>query len=548
MSKRIKKMAVGTRSFEDNAALIMGIFTLAVLCLCPVVYHRYYFDILETKYQFYCALAIGAAVIMFLYGLASGRLKAFLSDFRWKERIRNLSVTDWAMIVFWLCNVISWLLCVDWRWEAFWGTSGRYNGVFLMTVYLVIYFLMTRFFQMRRWYLDAFLAVGIFVCLFGITDYFQMDLLGFKEGMVPEQRGIYTSTLGNINTYTIYVGAVLTVSALLFMLETNWKRMLWYYGNMVLASFALIMGTSDNAYLSLAALFGLAPLYLFRTRTGVRRYLVSVATFFTVIQCIDWINAAFADVVVGIDSAFNLVANLSFLPVIVLVLWILAGAVSASTLKKAAFLRIAPGKKSVSEVAVGNTDDRMGKWLVYVWIGVIALVIGTAVFVFYDANIAGHADRYEAIRSYVVFDDEWGTERGYVWRRSLELFMTRLTPLQQLFGYGPDTFRLLMQYYYDGKRISGRYVVYDSAHNEYLHYLVTVGIVGLLAYVTYLGSVIVRLCRGMKDRPEVVAVTFAVIAYSVQAVVNINIPIATPIIYQLLYMGLSSIQKRDVSA
>ena len=280
MSKRIKKMAVGTRSFEDNAALIMGIFTLAVLCLCPVVYHRYYFDILETKYQFYCALAIGAAVIMFLYGLVSGRLKAFLSDFRWKERIRNLSVTDWAMIAFWLCNVISWLLCVDWRWEAFWGTSGRYNGVFLMTVYLVIYFLMTRFFRMRRWYLDAFLAVGIFVCLFGITDYFQMDLLGFKEGMVPEQRGIYTSTLGNINTYTIYVGAVLTVSALLFMLETNWKRMLWYYGNMVLAMFALIMGTSDNAYLSLAALFGLAPLYLFRTRTGVRRYLVSVATFF----------------------------------------------------------------------------------------------------------------------------------------------------------------------------------------------------------------------------------------------------------------------------
>ena len=137
MSKRIKKMAVGTRSFEDNAALIMGIFTLAVLCLCPVVYHRYYFDILETKYQFYCALAIGAAVIMFLYGLASGRLKAFLSDFRWKERIRNLSVTDWAMIAFWLCNVISWLLCVDWRWEAFWGTSGRYNGVFLMTVFFM---------------------------------------------------------------------------------------------------------------------------------------------------------------------------------------------------------------------------------------------------------------------------------------------------------------------------------------------------------------------------------------------------------------------------
>ncbi|HIQ91882.1 MAG TPA: O-antigen ligase family protein [Candidatus Copromonas avistercoris] len=544
MSKRIKKRMEGARTFEDNAALIMGIFTLAVLCLCPVVYHRYYFDILETKYQFYCALAIGAAVIMFLYGIVSGRLKAFFSDLRWKERIRGLSVTDWAMLAFWLCNVISWLLCSEWRWEAFWGTSGRYNGVFLMTIYLVIYFLMTRFFRMRRWYLDAFLAAGIFVCLFGITDYFQMDLLGFKEGMVPEQREIYTSTLGNINTYTIYVGAVLTVSALLFMQETNWKRMLWYCGNMVLASFALIMGTSDNAYLSLAALFGLSPLYLFQTKTGVRRYLISAAAFFSVIQCIDWINAAFADTVIGIDSAFNLIANLSFLPLIVLALWLLAGVVSVWTLRK----------KPVSEsggsagTAQAVSDDCMGKWLVYIWIGVIALVIGAVAFVFYDANIAGHADRYDMIRSYVVFNDAWGTSRGYVWRRSIDLFMNNLTPLQQLFGYGPDTFRLLMQYYYDGKRMEGRRVIYDSAHNEYLHYLVTIGIVGLLAYVTYLGSAIVRLCRGMKDRPEVVAVTFAVIAYSVQAVVNINIPIATPIIYQLLYMGLSSIQKRDVSA
>ena len=33
MSKRIKKRMEGARTFEDNAALIMGIFTLAVLCL-----------------------------------------------------------------------------------------------------------------------------------------------------------------------------------------------------------------------------------------------------------------------------------------------------------------------------------------------------------------------------------------------------------------------------------------------------------------------------------------------------------------------------------
>ena len=102
-----------------------------------------------------------------------------------------MSVGDWAMIAFWLCNVISWLLCKDWKWEAFWGTSGRYNGVFLMTIYMAVYFLVTRFFKLKQWYLDAFLAVGIFVCVFGITDY-------STDSNVPLSLGIVANTVGTV--------------------------------------------------------------------------------------------------------------------------------------------------------------------------------------------------------------------------------------------------------------------------------------------------------------------------------------------------------------
>ena len=139
-----------------------------------------------------------------------------------------------------------------------------------------------------------------------------MDILGFKVNMMDEQKAIYTSTFGNINTYTIYVAALLAVSMVLFTQEKNQKRMLWYFGNMVLSSFALIMGTSDNAYLSLAAIFGLAPLWLFRTKTGLRRYVISAATFVTVILCINGINQAYASSVLGIDSAFGLIAKQKF--------------------------------------------------------------------------------------------------------------------------------------------------------------------------------------------------------------------------------------------
>lgn len=518
MSNRIKKKQETKSSFQENAALIMGIFTLVVLCIFPLVFHNYYFDILETKYQFYCAAAGIAIAAMALYGLLSGRVVKYFKNFDGKAFIKGLNVVDWAMLAFWLCNVISWLLCKDWKWDAFWGTLGRYNGVFLVTIYMIVYFLMTRFFHFRQWYLDAFLAVGIFVCIFGITDYFQMDILHFKVRMVDNQKGDYTSTFGNINTYTIYVGVVMVVSTILFALEENRNRMLWYYGNMVLSTMALIMGISDNAYLTIAALFGFAPLYLFRSKKGLRRYLISLATFFSIILIIDWINHKYADTVLGIQSIFNILAEFDKLPVCVAGLWVLAAVVTALTIKKK------------------GDSDRIGRWLPWIWAALIAAVIGFVAYVLYDANIAGNAEKYSAVSKYVVFNENWGTRRGFVWIRAMNVFNTKFTPLQKLFGFGPETFGILMEYYF---RKDMEQVLFDNAHNEYLHYLLTIGIAGMISYIALMVSSIVRMAKNLKGRPEVAAVMFAIAAYMVQALVNLNLPIAMPIIIHILAMGLS---------
>lgn len=535
MSNRIKKKEETKSSFQESAAFFMGIFALAVLCLLPLVVTNFYFNILETKYLFFCGCAIIMILVMGGFGLVSGRLGQFFKGFDLKKTVRGLSVPDWAILAFWLCNLISFAFA-DIRWEAFWGTSGRYNGLFLMTIYTVVYFMMTRFFHFRQWYLDAFLAVGVFVCIFGITDYFQMDILGFKRNMLDEQKAIYTSTFGNINTYTVYVGALLVVSTILFAVEKNKNRMLWYYGNIILTSFALIMGTSDNAYLTLAALFGFAPLYLFHTKTGLRRYLIALTTFLTVMVSISWINAANADVVLGIDSAFNLIANMGVFRAMVVVFWVLTAAVAFLTMRKP---KTPVKSKELAE------REKLGKWAIYGWIGVMVVVAAAIVFVFYDANVAGHADRYAAIRSYVVFNDDWGTERGYIWRRSIELYKNVLNPFQKLFGYGPDMFKILIQTNYEARKLGDTFVVYDAAHNEYLHYLMTVGLFGMVSYIVFMVSSVVKMAKNVKGRPEVAAVMFAVTAYMVQAIVNINLPIAMPIILCLLAMGLTKKETAD---
>lgn len=527
--KGIGKMANNTKmnsnmdsNKREKTSWIMGLFALAVLCVFPLAVTDAYFNILETKYQFYAGVSIAMIVVMLGYGLINESVLAYLKEFNLKKVIKGLNVVDWSMIIFWLANVISWLFS-EWRWEAFWGTSGRYNGVFLMTIYMVVYFCVTRFFTLKRWYLDAFLAVGLIVCLFGITDYFQMDLMGFKMYMVPKQKDKYTSTLGNINTYTVYAAAVMVVSAILFSTEKNGKRIVWYYANMVIACFALIMGVSDNAYLSLAALFGLSPLYLFRTKRGISRYLIVIATFFTVIQCIAWINVAFADSVIGIDSAFGILAGMDLLPVIVAALWAFAAVATYMLMKKNA-------ERDCAGLCKG---------LCRAWIGVIILVIAVVAFAFYDTTVAGNGARYGAFASYLKFNESWGTNRGYVWMRAVTLWKEELTLFQKIFGYGSDTFALLMSMYYEPFRQGdGSMIIYDSVHNEYLNYLLTVGFVGMSAYIVFLGSAVVKMWKRVEGRPEVAALMFAVLAYAVQALININLPVVMPVILQLLAMGL----------
>ena len=63
-------------------------------------------------------------------------------------------------------------------------------------------------------------------------------------------------------------------------------------------------------------------------------------------------------------------------------------------------------------------------------------------FVLYDANLGGHAELYSALSQYLVFDDDWGTNRGYCWRIGWQSYR-ELPFLHQLFGFGPDTYGIL---------------------------------------------------------------------------------------------------------
>lgn len=519
MSKKKQNSILSQMDKKNNIlGWMSGVAVLIIFCLQPVVFDNYYFNLLESKYRFYwisMLIFVVASMAVWVYFYNGDSVEQINKQKWWKR----LSVTDWAMAAFVLVSVLSTIFS-NYRYESLWGNEGRFNGLFLTLIYGAVYVWVTRYFRFKIAYLDSFLAVAGFVCLFGITDYFGMDMLGFKENMSEGQLALFTSTLGNINTYTAYVGMVLGVAAALFVTSKVWAKMVFYYVIMVIGFFAIIMGTSDNAYLALGALFAFLPCFLFQSKQGIKRYMVTVSSFFTVIQCIDWINTAMPDKVFGIEGLFSVIAQHRYLLYVVVVLWAITAALY------------------IADHTSESEEDYIGNWLRNIWWILLIAVAILVIYVLYDANIAGNAQRYEALSNYLVFNDAWGNYRGVAWRLGLEEY-AKFPFYQKLIGYGPDTFGILLIKNRGSEMTSIGAQIYDSAHNEYIQYLITLGALGLGAYLTLVTSAIVTMVKRVKKSPYVLAVIFAMACYLAQAAVNINLPITTPIFMMFLMVGFA---------
>lgn len=328
--------------------------------------------------------------------------------------------------------------------------------------------------------------------------------------------------VGNINTYTAYIALMLGAASAMLAEETSILRIIWYYICIIVGFFAIIMGCSDNAYLALGALFGGLPFILFQSRTGIKRYLLIVVTFCTVIQCIHFINQIYAEIVIGLDSLFNVLVNFGGLKYVTAALWLLYIAI------------LIYDKKNLTQ------SDELGNLLVGIWAGLLILCALIVCFLLYDANLAGNAKRYGELGRYMVFNDTWGTNRGYIWRKSIELF--RKFPLiYKLFGYGPETFGILTTGNFLTDMLhSAQGQIFDNAHNEYLQYLVTIGSLGLITYVLFLAAAGWKMTVNRNKNKCIAGCLFAVLCYSAQALVNLSLPIVTPIMWLLLSIGMAA--------
>lgn len=128
--------------------------------------------------------------------------------------------------------------------------------------------------------------------------------------------------------------------------------------------------------------------------------------------------------------------------------------------------------------------------------------------------------------------EQYGSNRIWIWSRSLKLF-----PKYWLHGTGIDNFavpfsRVLTDKDRDTPHLANS--LFDRAHNEYLHLLITQGIFALITYLTLLLLVFIK---GVKSKDTLTWVLlFSFVGYAIQAFVNISVYNVAPFFFVVMGM------------
>ena len=528
------------RKLMNASNVIVGLWVMAMFTIFPLIYNDFYFDILQTKY--YTVLTLSIIMILALIVICgfAGGFKNFFDKLKSKGFAlwfkEEFSIWDICIMIFWLMSALSTAFAGRFIMEAITGDKGRYSGLLLISIYVILYFIVSRMFSFGKVYFTVFLAVSIPVCLFGYTDYFNMDILGFKEKISPEQWPIFTSTIGNINTYTAVLAFYIAIAGTLFI-TTPFKsdngrgesigKIVFYYVIMLMNFIALAMGTSDNGYLTLAAFFGLVPFVAFRTMEGVRRFILTIFTYLLGIKIIQLINISYAGKVLGISGLYDFISDFKYLDLVIVALAIVVIIMYVLEYKKKEKRR---------------DNEALLRSLRYIWLAILVIVFAAIVFMGMKINsdVTAAKEKYGALADYFVFNDSWGTFRGYIWRAAVEEYM-KFPLLHKIFGSGPDTFGLYIGLLRNEEMTSVTGQFFDATHNEYIQFLFTLGPIATIAYILALILPSVEALRTrlfyLRDNtmlPYLYACAIAVICYATQAVVNLNLPVVTPFLWIFL--------------
>lgn len=519
---RSKKNAEGVGAFDaaggfsaeliENLTITQGIVggfaAIALICLI-VTSQKVAFGI-----SLALLLAAFAAVSLIKY---SGRESTPPSIERKKSFLGTITLADVAVIAYWVLMNIS-AFCSDAPLDSIVGLEKRNNGVFIQTLYILMYFVISRGIQLKAVKIRFYTWAGMAVSVIAVFHYFGIDLLstGFGEArwrveMIADKttrvnKGMnFLGSIGNINLLSYVIVICLVVTVMLYVIKGSPK---WDKYGIVMLFCCFVMSFAERCSRTdagIVALIGAAGFGVMVMCTGMER-LRRICISFGVTVLGWWLHYFVVDVTLK-HGNFGTTCKA-----------LLCGGIMLCALGAALTL--------LRDVTARIKDK-------YVHIGAIAVVclgaVGACVLAVHVAKTQSEGTFYEFGQMLMGhFEDKYGNGRVKIWRNTIKLIDER-----PLVGIGPDRFSPVFTQkigtLFPGKNL-------DKAHNEYLDVLICNGILGLGTFMTFLGGLLAKAVKKSKTMPVAGVFAVAMAAYMVHSFFGYQLPIQSPVMFAMLGM------------
>lgn len=546
---------------EETVSLLLTAYLFIIFCMFPFYLKNGYMEIGKDKYDFFKTITIGGfGLVIPLVLLCVG---AHIVNWRRERKCAEdevpdrqegtqngestkrpeaagdsedsgeeeqpepyaiwrgkLSGTDWAVLAYGLSVILSYIGS-DYKHTALVGEKGWYMGAEMQLVFVLSYFLVSRFWEYGEKILYPVMAASGAVFFLGILNRFSVFPF-FIEGA----NSSFLSTMGNINWYCGYWAVIFPIGFLMYWKADGlWPGIAGLLFTIVGIAAGISQG-SNSAFLVFAGLYIFLFCISFRDIEAMKRFFQLAILFCAVCQGLRlwrWLRPVAFNYYSGTVSDWITLSGIT-----------MAGLVLSAIVYF--FLWLAEKKL--------HPDMRHFKVIRQVTL--LMTVIGIGVYILLlilNSRVKGGI-RSMGELSALVFSRQWGSSRGATWSAGMRIYRN-MTGLKKLIGVGPDCFAKSLYAIPDlaesvNKQFGGSRLT--NAHNEWLNMLVNAGIFGLISYGGIFVSAVIRFVyygeKVFKGKGKYLCIFgFSAFAYTIHNVVSFQQILSTPFMFLMLGMG-----------
>ena len=522
--------------------LILSLYLLIMLGFFPLYYRYQYEDMGDSKYRVFLYASSVCVVVSLLLCVLKSIL--WYRESKSKKSIRQamgMDITNYikqfpidvAVFAYFCAVVISFFL-TDFKETAWKGADGWYMGLLSQILFVAVYFLIAKTWAYRPWALRLLGISSVLVFIIAVFHRFDVDIFPIYGNLKEKYKILFLSTMGQSSWYSSFLCTVFPIGLYIFFIEKDTKKRTWAGIYSAIAMMSLVTQNTDSAFLSLFAV--MMVLFYLSFDGKIKEFLEAIILVLASFCFMGICQRLFAKRVIPLDkmSLFmsqSVWAWLMLAVVTGIYLWMYRkyfGVAKQTTARK----------KKKKEVPVQIELPKKLFWIILTLVAA-AVLLGVFFIVINTNGTLQNLSGYQSTNNYLLFNNNWGNGRGFAWIFATTTF-AEMPLLQKIFGVGPDCFAAyaasVPQYLEQMKGFWGDLVL-TNAHNEYLTKLYTLGLAGLIAYVTMLITGIAVFLKNRDKNPLLPAFALCVAAYMTHSIFCYEQVCCTPFFYILMGIG-----------